>query len=108
MFIDKIEKEILLKPLQTIIGIVERKQPLPILSNVLIEKKGSSYHFVATDLEIHTRHLVRLKETLNRALSERTGQDLKRIKQDVERDYFMTAEEAKEYGIVDEVIRKRS
>jgi len=52
MFIDKIEKEILLKPLQTIIGIVERKQPLPILSNVLIEKKDTSYHFVATDLEI--------------------------------------------------------
>jgi DNA polymerase III subunit beta len=52
MFIDKIEKEVLLKPLQTIIGIVERKQPLPILSNVLIEKSGTNYHFVATDLEI--------------------------------------------------------
>jgi len=52
MFIDKIEKETLLKPLQTIIGIVERKQPLPILSNVLIEKNDTNYHFVATDLEI--------------------------------------------------------
>jgi DNA polymerase III subunit beta len=52
MFIDKIEKEILLKPLQTIIGIVERKQPLPILSNVLIQKKDTNYHFVTTDLEI--------------------------------------------------------
>ena len=52
MFIDKIEKETLLKPLQTIIGIVERKQPLPILSNVLIEKNDANYHFVATDLEI--------------------------------------------------------
>lgn len=52
MFIKKIEKNILLKPLQTVIGIVERKQPLPILSNVLIEKNGSSLRFVATDLEI--------------------------------------------------------
>ena len=52
MFIKKIEKDTLLKPLQTVIGIVERKQPLPILSNVLIEKTGSSLRFVATDLEI--------------------------------------------------------
>jgi DNA polymerase-3 subunit beta len=52
MFIEKIEKDVLLKPLQTVIGIVERKQPLPILSNVLIEKSGSNLRFVATDLEI--------------------------------------------------------
>ena len=52
MFIEKIEKEVLLKPLQTVIGIVERKQPLPILSNVLIEKIGTNLRFVATDLEI--------------------------------------------------------
>ena len=52
MFIEKIEKDILLKPLQTVIGIVERKQPLPILSNVLIEKTDTNLRFVATDLEI--------------------------------------------------------
>ncbi|RFC32566.1 MAG: DNA polymerase III, beta subunit [Candidatus Nitrotoga sp. SPKER] len=52
MFIEKIEKDNLLNPLQKIIGIVERKQPLPILSNVLIQKTGSNIHFVATDLEI--------------------------------------------------------
>jgi len=52
MFIEKIEKDVLLKPLQTVIGIVERKQPLPILSNVLIEKTGTNLRFVATDLEI--------------------------------------------------------
>lgn len=52
MFIEKIEKDVLLKPLQTVIGIVERKQPLPILSNVLIEKTGANLRFVATDLEI--------------------------------------------------------
>lgn len=52
MFIKNIERDVLLKPLQTVIGIVERKQPLPILSNVLIEKSGSNIRFVATDLEI--------------------------------------------------------
>ncbi len=52
MFIEKIDKSALLKPLQTVIGIVERKQTLPILSNVLIEKTGTSLSFVTTDLEI--------------------------------------------------------
>src|SRR3989338_2635910 len=52
MFIDKTEKEIILKPLQIIIGIVERKQTLPILSNVLIEKEAENIRFTATDLEI--------------------------------------------------------
>jgi DNA polymerase-3 subunit beta len=52
MFIEKIEKDVLLKPLQTVIGIVERKQSLPILSNVLIEKTGTNLRFIATDLEI--------------------------------------------------------
>ncbi|MFA6902402.1 MAG: DNA polymerase III subunit beta [Gallionellaceae bacterium] len=52
MFIEKINKEVLLKPLQTVVGIVERKQPLPILSNVLIEKNATGIRFLATDLEI--------------------------------------------------------
>lgn len=52
MFIEKIETGVLLKPLQTVAGIVERKQPLPILSNVLIEKEGSTVKFTSTDLEI--------------------------------------------------------
>ena len=52
MFIEKINKDVLLKPLQTVVGIVERKQPLPILSNVMIEKKSTGIRFVATDLEI--------------------------------------------------------
>lgn len=52
MFIETIDKDTLLKPLQTVIGIVERKQPLPILSNVLIEKNAAGIRFVATDLEI--------------------------------------------------------
>ena len=77
-------------------------------SEIMIHQPLAQFPYrQATDLEIHTRHLVRLKETLNRVLADRTGQDLEKIKQDVERDYFMTAQEAKDYGIVDEVIRKR-
>jgi ATP-dependent Clp protease protease subunit len=78
-------------------------------SEIMIHQPLAQFPYrQATDLEIHTRHLVRLKDTLNTILAERTGQDIEKIRHDVERDYFMTAEEAKEYGIVDEVIRKRS
>src|SRR5665647_2527496 len=52
MFIETIDTSVLLKPLQTVVGIVERKQPLPILSNVLIEKNGATLRFITTDLEI--------------------------------------------------------
>ncbi|MBO8158801.1 MAG: ATP-dependent Clp endopeptidase proteolytic subunit ClpP [Thermosyntropha sp.] len=60
----------------------------------------------ATDIEIHARRILRMKDSLNRILAERTGQKLEKIQQDTERDYFMTAQEAKEYGIIDEVIIK--
>jgi DNA polymerase-3 subunit beta len=63
MFIEKISKDILLKPLQTVVGIVERKQPLPILSNVLIEKTKTGIRFLATDLEIQIS--TELKENFN-------------------------------------------
>lgn len=58
----------------------------------------------ATDIEIHARRIISMKESLNKILSERTGQQLEKIRIDTERDYFMTAPEAKEYGIIDEVI----
>src|SRR5574340_1395333 len=58
MFTEKTEKETLLKPLQTVIGIVERKQTLPILSNVLIEKEADRIRFTATDLEIQISTIV--------------------------------------------------
>ena len=58
MFIDKIDKEALLKPLQVTGGIIERKQPLPILSNVLIEKSGSRFRFTSTDLEVQISTLM--------------------------------------------------
>ena len=61
----------------------------------------------ATDIEIHAREILKTREQLNRILAERTGQPLEKIQRDTERDYFMTADEAKDYGIVDQVIAKR-
>ncbi|MDF2613226.1 MAG: ATP-dependent Clp protease, proteolytic subunit ClpP [Clostridia bacterium] len=58
----------------------------------------------ATDIQIQAEHILRIKDRMNRMLAENTGQPLEKIKQDVERDYFMTALEAKEYGIIDQVI----
>jgi ATP-dependent Clp protease protease subunit len=60
----------------------------------------------ATDIEIHARDILRTKEQMNRILAERTGQTYEKVKHDTERDYFMTADEAKEYGIVDHVIER--
>ena len=60
----------------------------------------------ATDIEIHAQHIIKTKAKMNRMLSENTGQPLEKIKADVERDYFMDALEAKEYGIIDRVITR--
>lgn len=58
----------------------------------------------ATDIEIHAKRIIKIKESMNRILAERTGQKLEKIQRDTERDYFMSAQEAKEYGLLDEVI----
>jgi ATP-dependent Clp protease protease subunit len=62
----------------------------------------------ATDIDIHARELLKTRERLNQILASHTGQALERIQQDTERDYIMTAEQAAEYGIIDDVIRKRT
>jgi ATP-dependent Clp protease protease subunit len=62
----------------------------------------------ATDVDIHARELLRTRERLNQILSTHTGQPMKRIQEDTERDYNMTPDAAKEYGIIDDVIRKRA
>jgi ATP-dependent Clp protease protease subunit len=61
----------------------------------------------ATDIDIHAREILKVRDTLNRILVKHTGQSLEKIKKDTERDFFMSAEEAKEYGIVDKVITTR-
>ena len=62
----------------------------------------------ATDIDIHAREIIRMRSRLNKILVEHTGQKLKRIEDDTERDYIMTAEQGQEYGIIDEVVRKRA
>ena len=61
----------------------------------------------ATDIKIHADHIIRMRKKLNTIMSERTGQPLEVIERDTERDNFMTAEEAKAYGLIDKVIEKR-
>ena len=61
----------------------------------------------ATDIEIQAREILYLRERLNKMLSDHTGQPVDRIAKDVERDYFMNAEQAKEYGIIDQILSER-
>ena len=60
----------------------------------------------ATEIEIHTKHLLRTKAKMNKILAEKTGQPIEKIEKDTERDYYMTAEEAKDYGLVDQILEK--
>jgi ATP-dependent Clp protease protease subunit len=61
----------------------------------------------ATEIEIHAREILKTREQLNKILAERTGQPLEKIERDTERDYYLSAEESKEYGLIDQVISKR-
>jgi len=77
-------------------------------SKIMIHQVLGGARGQATDIEIHARDILRTKEQMNRILAERTGQSYEKVVHDTERDYFMTAQEAKDYGIVDQVIEKRS
>ena len=59
----------------------------------------------ATDIDIHAKHILNIKERLNEILAKHTGQKLTKVSRDAERDYFMSANEAKKYGIVDQIIK---
>ena len=61
----------------------------------------------ASDVKIHAEHIIKTKEKLNRILAENTGQPYEKIVQDTERDNYMTAEQAKAYGLIDAVVEKR-
>lgn len=75
-------------------------------SEIMIHQPMGGTQGQATDIEIHARRILRLRERLNAILAERTGQPVSRVAKDTERDYFMSAEEAKAYGIIDEVMEK--
>ena len=76
-------------------------------SEIMIHQVLGGAKGQATDIEIHTKNILRTKERLNRILSENTGQDYETVVKDTERDNFMTAQEAKEYGLVDAVIQNK-
>ncbi|MGB0090585.1 MAG: ATP-dependent Clp endopeptidase proteolytic subunit ClpP [Planifilum fulgidum] len=73
-------------------------------SEVMIHQPLGGAEGQATDIEIRAKRILRLRDRLNRLLSEHTGQPLEKIEKDTDRDYFMTAEEAKKYGIIDKVL----
>lgn len=76
-------------------------------SRIMIHQPLGGVQGQATDIDIHAREILRMKDTLNDLLSKHTKKPLDVIAKDTERDFFMSAEQAKEYGIIDEVIRKR-
>ena len=73
-------------------------------SRIMLHQPMGGFQGQATDIEIHAREILRMKETLNNIISTHTGQPLEKIRADTDRDFFMSGEEAKAYGIVDEVI----
>ena len=76
-------------------------------SKIMIHQVLGGARGQATDIEIHARDIIRTKEQMNRILADRTGKSYEKVKNDTERDYFMTANEAHEYGLIDTVVEKR-
>jgi len=73
-------------------------------SRIMLHQPMGGFHGQATDVEIHAREILKMKDTLNRILTAHTGQPMEKIQTDTDRDFFMSGAEAKEYGLVDEVI----
>lgn len=76
-------------------------------SEIMIHQPAGGMQGQAVDIEIHTKRLLRIKRDLNQILAEITGKPVEQIEKDTDRDHFMTGEEAKEYGLVDDVITQR-
>jgi len=76
-------------------------------SKIMIHQPLGGAQGQATDIEIHAREILKTREQLNKILAERTGQPLEKIQADTERDYFMSADEARNYGLVDQVVANR-
>ena len=75
-------------------------------SEIMIHQPLGGFRGQATDIEIHARRILEIKKKMNKILAERTGQSLDTIEQDVERDNFMTAERAIDYGLIDSILEK--
>ncbi len=86
-------------------GTKGKRYALP-YARVMIHQPAGGVQGKATEAEIHIKELLRIRELLNGILAKHTGKEIEQIKKDVEQDYFMTAEKAVEYGIIDEVITR--
>jgi ATP-dependent Clp protease protease subunit len=87
-------------------GTAKKRYSLP-NSRIMIHQPMGGVQGQASDIEIQAREILRMRETLNKILKEHTGKDLTQIQKDTDRDYFMSGIEARDYGIVDHVIRNR-
>jgi ATP-dependent Clp protease protease subunit len=87
-------------------GAAEKRMALP-NSKILIHQVSSGFQGQATDIEIQAREVINIKRRLEEILALHSGQPLDKVSKDMERDYFMTAEEANEYGIIDMVVAER-
>jgi len=76
-------------------------------ARIMIHQPLGGYQGQATDIDIHAKEILRIREELNQVLVKHTGQEMDKVERDTERDNFMSAEEAKEYGLIDDVIEKR-
>jgi len=76
-------------------------------SRIMIHQPMGGFQGQATDIEIHAREILRLRKDLNKILSQHTGRTIKKIQNDTERDNFMSAEEARKYGLIDKVLSRR-
>ena len=88
-------------------GAPGKRMALPNAEIMIHQPLMSGLQGQATDIKIHADHIIRMRKKLNSIMSQRTGQPLEIIERDTERDNFMTAEEAKTYGLIDKVIEKR-
>lgn len=77
-------------------------------SEVMIHQVMGGAEGQASDIEISARHILRMKENLNKILSKNTGKPITQIEKDTDRDYFMTSDEAKKYGIIDEILKPKN
>ena len=87
-------------------GAANKRYALP-HSRIMIHQPLGGFQGQATDVDIHAREILKIREELNLVLAHHTGQPVERIAQDTERDHFLNSTEAKEYGLVDEVLDKR-
>ena len=85
-------------------GAAKKRYCLPNSRIMIHQPLGGTSQRQASDIEIEAKEILRIKENLNKSMSEMTGQSFEKIEKDTDRDYFLSAEEAKNYGLIDRVI----